>query len=178
MPNLIGVKLAYLAVMCLAACAAFAQAPLLLPTRNLAEELALGTNLGWRGMYLMGVAYQPVDETWLKNDFMPKFDKVVKRLRMKSHTEAFDCDNFAELFKSELQVENRLAGNSALGEVACGILVVEQNKSFGRVPAGRDLHSLILVRTQSGWQVIEPQTLRVAALEKYPNRQSIESVYF
>lgn len=164
--------------MLLVACVAFAQAPLLLPTRNLAEELTFNTNLGWRGMFLMGTAYQPVEEAWLKNDFLPKYQLIVKRLRMKSHKEGFDCDNFAELFKTQLQVENRLAGNSAVGEVACGVLVVDQRRSFGRVMAGRDKHSLILVRTENGWRVIEPQTMRMATLEKYPNRGTMESVYF
>lgn len=164
--------------MCLTACVAFAQAPLLLPTRNLAQELSINTRLGWKGMFLMSTAYQPVEEAWLKNDFLPKFQLIVKRLRMKSNTEGFDCDNFASLFKAQLQMENHLAGNSALGEVACGILVVQQKKSFGRVMANRQLHSLIVIRTENGWQVIEPQTMRVASLEKYPNRNTVESVYF
>ncbi len=158
---------------------AYAQAPLLLPTRNLAQELSFSTTLGWKGMFLMSTAYQPVEEAWLKNDFLPKFQLIVKRLRMKSNTEGFDCDNFATLFKAQLQMENRLAGNSALGEVACGILVVQQKKSFGRVMANnRQLHSLIVIRTENGWQVIEPQTMRVANLDKYPNRNTIDSIYF
>lgn len=167
-----------LGVLLLTASFGWAQAPLLLPTRNLAEEITNNTRLGWQGMFLAGTAYQPVEEAWLKNNFLPKFQMIVKRLRMKSTSEGFDCDNFAKLFKSELEVENRLAGNSSLGEVACGILIVNQQKSFGRVLASRDLHALILVRTENGWRVVEPQSMRIADLDRYPNRTEIQSVYF
>ena len=167
------------AAIVLMATLSWGQAPLLLPTRNLAEELTVNSRLGWRGMFLASSVYQPVEEAWLKNDFLPKYQLIVKRLRMKSSSEGFDCDNFAELFKTQLQVENRLAGNSSLGEVACGILVVDQAKGFGRVPSNRgSLHALILVRTENGWRVVEPQSMRVASLDKYPNRDEIRSVYF
>jgi hypothetical protein len=156
-----------------------AQAPLLLPTRNLAEELTTQTSLGWRGMFLAGSAYQPVEEQWLTDNFLPKFKKIVARLRMKTTNEGFNCKDFAALFKTQLQMENHLAGNSRLGEVACAILVVEQRRSFGRVLSLKDsLHALILVRTENGWRVIEPQTMRLATLDRYPNRSTMQAVYF
>ena len=157
----------------------WAQVPLLLPTRNLAEELTLNTKLGWRGMFLMGTAYQPVEEAWLTDSFLPKFRLIVQRLRMRGDSPSFNCKDFSALFKSELALENHLAGNSVLGEVACAVLVVDQKHAFGRVLKNDEmLHSLVLVRTENGWRVIEPQTMRIASLEKYPNKDSIESAYF
>jgi hypothetical protein len=171
----------YIALLCwLAPMVGWGQAPLLLPTRNLAAELQTQAQLGWRQLFLASSFYQPVSEQWLNDSFLPKFKKVVQRLRMKSRSEGFDCDNFSELFRNEMAIANHLAGRSALGEVACAVLVVEQQRSFGRVAANRGggLHSLVLVRTDNGWRVIEPQTLKVASLDRYPNRNHITSVYF
>lgn len=171
----------YLLTLCmLITSMSFAQAPLLLPTRSLAQELQTEAALGWRQLFLVNSSYQPIEEAWLRSNFLPKFKLMVQRLRMKSSAEGFDCDNFAELFRSELAVENHLAGRSSLGEVACGVLVVEQRKAFGRVLSmGRGgLHSLVLVRTDMGWMVIEPQTLRLASLDEYPNTGNIQQVYF
>jgi len=175
-------KLSYLlALAIMVTSLSFGQAPLLLPTRSLAQELEQSeASLGWRQLFLANSSYQPIEEGWLRSNFMPKFKMLIKRLRMKSSSEGFDCDNFAELFRSELAVENHLAGRSSLGEVACGVLVVEQRRAFGRVLSMRSggLHSLVIVRTDCGWMVIEPQTLRLASLDEYPNASTIQQVYF
>ena len=152
---------------------------MLLPTRSVASELKEQASLGWKQLFLSGPTYQPVEEAWLVGSFLPKFKKMVGQLKINRNDESFDCDNFAELFHSELAVENHLAGLSGRGEVACGVILVQQQNPFGRVMSRpKGAHSLIMVRTENGWRVIEPQTLQVATLEKYPNRKNIENVYF
>ncbi len=157
----------------------FAQAPFLLPSRGMVQELQAQSQLGWGGIFLASRSYQPVEGTWLTKTFLPRYRKTLNSLRVRGGAESFDCDNFAELFRSELAVESYLAGYASLGEVACAIAVVNQRRSFGRVLSSRNsLHSVVVVRTDEGWKVIEPQTLRVASLDDYPNRMGIEALYF
>jgi hypothetical protein len=60
-----------------------------------------------------------------------------------------------------------------------GILEVQQKEGFGTVRSlGDGFHSLVVIRTDKGWMVIEPQDNTFAPLAEYPNRDRIAYIYF
>lgn len=118
-----------------------------------------------------------VDHAWLRSTFLPFFRSYLVSLRARSNGDGMDCDNYSDLFRSQLIVANILAGGSKHGEVPCASLVVRPEKPFARVPADPGgLHQLVAVRTELGWFVIEPQTTALCPLHAYPNIGTVESI--
>jgi hypothetical protein len=100
-------------------------------------------------------------------------------LNLQHRGEGLDCDNFSGFFRQQLVLSNISGGREIAGDVPCGILEVQQKEPFGTVKAlGDGFHSLILIRTEAGWMVVEPQDNTIVPLFKYPNRGRIAFIYF
>jgi len=84
--------------------------------------------------------------------------------------EPFDCDNYAMMYKSLMSAAAYKAGEKT--EPAVLLLLVEQRNAFGGVPAG-GAHLCIMVMTNQGWFVVEPQTGKFDKLENYPNQKYV-----
>ena len=58
-------------------------------------------------------------------------------------------------------------------------LTVAQNRGFGGVPGNsRARHVVMVVRTDMGWFVVEPQTTVLAPLHEYANLSSVVEMTF
>jgi hypothetical protein len=125
-------------------------------------------------------AYVVIEHRWLTGTFLPYFRSFLLHLHAgTSGGEGYDCDNFAMLFRAKLMLSNMLAGGARRAEVPCGRLTVAQRAAFGGVPgAAGALHALVVVRTDSGWFVVEPQTCTIVELRNYPNLGNITEVSF
>ena len=85
------------------------------------------------------------------------------------NTPAFDCDNYAFLYKTLLTTA--VTSNPRSKQILVGVIIVEQKKSTLGLPAIRNStkHALCIVYTSSGWYVIEPQTNKYISLADYKN---------
>jgi hypothetical protein len=85
------------------------------------------------------------------------------------NTPAFDCDNYAFLYKTMLTTAATL--NPRSKQILVGVIIVEQKNSTLGLPAIKNStkHALCIVYTSSGWFVIEPQTNKYTPLTDYKN---------
>ena len=81
-------------------------------------------------------------------------------------SQAFDCDNFAFLYK-DLMISSVFKKDSKR-QILVGVLVVNSEKEFHGI-GGEGLHALNIIHTNAGWYVIEPQNGKYTQLEKYTN---------
>ena len=130
------------------------------------------------GIYLLDTKFKPVDYYWFR-----KFNNWFRSLLFEngimslgSGGESHDCDNFAMLYKSMTSVASFKSTSKI--EPACGLITVRQINEFGGVPGTGRLHMLILMMTNQGWFVVEPQTGEFILLEDYPNQQHIKMFIF
>ena len=124
--------------------------------------------------------YVVVEHDWLMKIFVPYFGTFLNHLHAgPAGGEGYDCNDFALLFRAKLSLSNLLAGGARQGEVPCGRLVVWQQVGFGGV-TGRPhaVHALVLIRTDLGWYVVEPQTGASTSFQKYPNLSGVIDVIF
>ncbi|TVR53928.1 MAG: hypothetical protein EA425_02685 [Puniceicoccaceae bacterium] len=116
---------------------------------------------------------------WLVHDYLPHFSQYLREMGIRPDGEGLDCDNYSLLFRQQMIISNYLGGATRLGDVPAAIMKVRQVKSFGGVRADEEsYHSLILVRTDRGWFVVEPQNGTLTALSRYPNRPFISYLFF
>lgn len=155
------------------------QAATELPLRQLRSELrdldpTLARHSEWPDERMFAV----ISTDWLKKRFLPAFERMVFDLRLTFTYEGFDCDNFAALFLAQLRLQQFLDSGADLPP-AGGIVTVEQRRTFGIIPAQEGtIHAVVLLLTDEGWWVIEPQGLTSAPIAKYPNRSYLRKVYF
>ena len=86
-------------------------------------------------------------------------------------TENLDCDNFAMMYKALMSVAAYKSGDQY--EPATSLLVLRADKEFGGIPGTGGLHMNVLVMTNRGWYVVEPQTGKFTLLENYPNQHTV-----
>ena len=124
--------------------------------------------------------YVVIEHRWLLDTFLPYFRTFLLHLHSgQVGGEGFDCDDVTLLFRAKLTLSNLRAGGSRKGEVPCGRLIVRQKTSFGGVPGGpRAVHALILIRTDAGWFIVEPQTGAITPFASYANLPNIVEVSF
>jgi hypothetical protein len=128
---------------------------------------------------LNDTVYVVPSEEWLVEKFLPYFARFRSELHLSHRGDGLDCDNFATIFRNQLVFSNIAAGREFEGDVPCGILEVQQKEGFGTVRSlGDGFHSLVVIRTDKGWMVIEPQDNTFAPLAEYPNRDRIAYIYF
>lgn len=118
--------------------------------------------------------YVVFDHNWLVNDFLPWWRYHKKSTGLVYVPEKNDCDDFAERFKVKLKEalrQNSGAPQAAAPVAQMGIQVPPAFTHHLWI-AGR--HELNLVRTTSGWHVVEPQNERIAPVTSYPFREFIK----
>ena len=104
------------------------------------------------------------------------FEALVWKYDATYRHEAWDCDDFALALTVFCEIA---AGHDydLTNGFAWAVIIVEQKYEWSNVPAG-GFHELVLVHTDKGFEVIEPQNGFHTPLEKYPNRQFIRRVFF
>lgn len=150
--------------------------------KDLGTHFSMGKGFNWVntqvptdiGMFIFDSRFRELDYY-----FFLEFNHWFKELKFHggfmpiSQKENLDCDNFAMLYKGLMSLSSYKA-QSDLEPGVC-LVVVEQHKPFGGIPAG-GLHMLNLVFTNNGWYIFEPQTNKFVTLESYPNRQYIQYI--
>lgn len=158
---------------------AVAAPPPSLDRATVQAEVCAGTGLSSYRVEAEGKGYAVVPHEWLMDRFLPYFLDTVFRLGLRFTDEGFDCDNYARLFRDELNLQYRLQVTTEGQEPACAVFTVRQKRTFGVVPGQSGYtHALVLVRTEKGWYVVEPQDGTISMLGKYPNRAHLRRVYF
>jgi hypothetical protein len=146
---------------------------------DLSSELRAIHNVKAGVVDLNDTVYVVPSEEWLVEKFLPYFARFRSELHLSHRGDGLDCDNFATIFRNQLVFSNIAAGREFDGDVPCGILEVQQKEGFGTVRSlGDGFHSLVVIRTDKGWMVIEPQDNTFAPLAEYPNRDRIAYIYF
>lgn len=87
--------------------------------------------------------------------------------------ESFDCDKFAKALSLAAEISASRAGVKAQPLVAR--IYVQQHVAWGGIPAGGG-HALVVVATDRGLFVVEPQTRTLVPFTSYPNREYITAV--
>lgn len=80
----------------------------------------------------------------------------------------FDCDDYAFTFKAIVSCYGSMLGRN----YECGVIIVEQEKAFGGIPAG-GYHALNIIMVDGVMNVLEPQTYEFTPLSEYPNKHKI-----
>jgi hypothetical protein len=123
-------------------------------------------------IFMLDNKFREVDYYWFR-----KFNNWFKDLLFNNGMlalgdagETFDCDNYAMMYKSLMSAAAYKAGEKT--EPAAILLLVEQRNAFGGIPSG-SLHLCVLIMTNQGWFVVEPQTGKFDKLENYPNQKYV-----
>ena len=103
------------------------------------------------------------------------FHRQMKAMKVEFRPEIWDCDDYSRALTSfgdyaALQHFDLTHG------FAWGRMIVDQHVPWGGVPANQ-VHELVLIHTNRGFIVVEPQSGQRVALERYPNRNSILEVF-
>ncbi len=128
------------------------------PAINHVRERFLLPNADWMRRY----------KTW--------FSRLERPLRLKFVAESWDCDDYANCFVTFADMLT-MRGRETRGMLAVGWGTVFNRHEFAGIAAG-GAHAVVVVATGEGLFVIEPQDGTMVALEKYPNRDTFETVYF
>jgi hypothetical protein len=115
------------------------------------------------------------DHRWLV-DFKGWFRSVQKPLKIHFEDQLFDCDNYANCFVAFADLLALQAGESR-GSFCIGWATVHYRNRFAGIRAG-GAHAVVMVGTTQGLFVLEPQDGTMVALRDFPNRHTIEEVYF
>lgn len=123
-------------------------------------------------IFMLDQKFREVDYYWFR-----KFNNWFQDMLFENNIiplggdgETSDCDNYAMLYKSLMSAAAYKAGEKI--EPAVLLMLVEQRKPFGGIPVGGP-HLNIIVMTNQGWFVVEPQTGQFDKLENYPNQQFV-----
>lgn len=115
------------------------------------------------------------DHTWLL-DFKKWFRAAQKPLKMHFQDQVWDCDNYANCFVAFADLLALKAGESR-GSFCIGWATVTYQYAFAGIRAGGG-HALVIVGTSQGLFMLEPQDGTMVALKDFPNRDTIEEVFF
>jgi hypothetical protein len=115
------------------------------------------------------------DHAWLV-DFNKWFRAAQKPLKMHFQNQVWDCDNYANCFVAFADLLALRAGESR-GSFCIGWATVTYQYPFAGIRAGGG-HALVVVGTSKGLFMLEPQDGTMVALRDFPNRDTIEEVFF
>jgi hypothetical protein len=109
-------------------------------------------------------------------DLSKWFGKVQTPLKIRYVDQLWDCDNYANCFVAFADMI-ALQGGEERGSFCIGWATVNYRFPFAGIRAGA-AHAVVIVGTSKGLFVLEPQGGTIVALSKYPNRDTIEEVFF
>ena len=109
-------------------------------------------------------------------EFKGWFRKLEKPLKIRFVEQLWDCDNYASCFVAFADLLALQAGETR-GSIAIGWATVFYRFGFAGIRAG-GAHAVVIVGTNKGLFIIEPQDGTMVALRDFPNRHTIEEVYF
>lgn len=115
------------------------------------------------------------DHAWLVA-FNGWFRGLQKPLKIRFEDQAFDCDDFANTFVAFADLLALRSGQSD-GSVCVGWASVNYRVAFAGIRRGT-AHAVAIVGTSQGLFIVEPQDGTMVSLREFPNRDSIEDVYF
>jgi len=141
---------------------------------DIKAELAKITDTPPRVNSIRGKLLRP-DHRWLV-DFKSWFRSVQKPLKIHFEDQLFDCDNYANCFVAFADLLALQAGE-VRGSFCIGWATVHYRNRFAGIRAG-GAHAVVMVGTTQGLFVLEPQDGTLIALREFPNRHTIEEVYF
>lgn len=119
--------------------------------------------------------YSVVHAGWMKS-FVKWFEKELKVLGLTYQDESWDCDDYSVALNAFVDLA-LLRNKSHPPPQLVGRLVVYQDRRWAGVRAG-GVHELVIVRTERGWLVVEPQSGEFGKLDDYPNRESVKEILF
>lgn len=115
------------------------------------------------------------EHSWLL-DFRGWFRSLQKPLKVRFEGELWDCDDYANCFVAFADLLALKAGDTR-GSFCIGWATVYYRNPFAGIRAG-GAHAVVIVGTSKGLYVLEPQDGTMIALKDFPNRHTIEDVYF
>lgn len=104
------------------------------------------------------------------------FTGMLLKKQVEYRPEAWDCDDFALAMTTFAEISAGHDYDLQHG-FAWATMIVHQEVKWARVPAG-GAHELVLMHTDKGFLVVEPQNGLHIPLAEYPNRQHIHSIFF
>lgn len=114
------------------------------------------------------------DHAWMVR-FKGWFRSLEKPLKMTYEDQLWDCDNYANCFVAFADLLTLRAGDTR-GTFCVGWAAVQYERPFAGIRSGA--HAVVIVGTTRGLFVIEPQDGTMVPLREFPNRNTIEAVYF
>jgi hypothetical protein len=114
------------------------------------------------------------DHAWMTR-FKGWFRSLEKPLKMTYEDQLWDCDNYANCFVAFADLLTLRAGDTR-GTFCVGWATVYYERPFAGTRSGA--HAVAIVGTSRGLFVIEPQDGSMVSLREFPNRHTIEAVYF
>lgn len=120
------------------------------------------------------------EHRWMERVYLPYFKEYLGKLNLTFTEDGFDHDNYAFLFKTFLGLSNYRGGGSVSGEVACGIanIAFDTSDVKGLLDVRAKSWQQILVRTDSGWFVVDPRQVSLTPLKAFAVEHYIKEVYF
>lgn len=115
-----------------------------------------------------------LDHGW-SGRFKNWFRSLEKPLKMRYEDQLWDCDNYANCFVALADLLALHAGETR-GALCVGWATVYYQRPFAGVNSGA--HAVAILGTNRGLFVIEPQNGTMVPLREFPNRHTIEAVYF
>jgi len=109
-------------------------------------------------------------------EFKKWFGKLEKPLKIRFVDQQWDCDNYASCFVAFADLLALKSGETR-GSICIGWATVFYRFKFAGIPAG-GAHAVVVVGTTKGLFIVEPQDGTMVALKDFPNRHTIEEVYF
>lgn len=114
------------------------------------------------------------DHGWMMQ-FKTWFLRLEKPLKMRFENQLWDCDNYSNCFVAFADLLALRAGETRAA-FCVGWASVYYQRPFGGIRRGP--HAVVIVGTDRGLFIIEPQTGDSVALRDFPNRDTIEAVHF
>jgi hypothetical protein len=115
------------------------------------------------------------DHGWAM-EFRKWFLAAQKPMKMRFQEQLWDCDNYANGFVAFADLLALKEGEMR-GSFCVGWATVSYQHAFAGIGVG-GAHAVVIVGTTKGLFVLEPQDGTMVAMKDFPNRDTIEEVFF
>lgn len=108
-------------------------------------------------------------------DFKKWFSNVQKELKIEFRNQLWDCDDYANCFVAFADLLAMKAADTR-GDLCIGWATVYYRRAFAGIRAG-GAHAVVIIGTDEGLFVLEPQDGTIVPLGRFPNRHTIEELH-